>query len=71
MVCRSVKYFPKQVQSENTNPGKWHRIVILQLIDEKLKKTIYDNRKFCYLFEYCNGLWFQQILNDITVESGL
>ena len=39
MVCRLVKYFPKQVQSENTNPGKWHRIVILQLIDEKLKKN--------------------------------
>ena len=64
MVCRSVKYFPKQVQSENTKPGKWHKIIINFPVNcrKKLKKKWFAKiEKNCSSIVYCNGLWFQQI----------
>ena len=72
MVCRSVKYFPKQVQSEITNPGKWHRIVIFTVNWWKTKKkrfTITEN--FAIYLNIAMDYDFSKFENDITVESGL
>ena len=65
MVCRLVKYFPKQVQSENTKPGKWHKIVINFPVNcwKKLKKkVICENRK---------KLQFNCVLQWIMISANL
>ena len=71
MVCRSVKYFPKQVQSENTKPGKWHRIVINFPVNCWKKKWFAKIKKIAVQMCIAMDYDFSKFENDITVESGL